>query len=68
MCAKCAVLFDKMDIPVLSDMSESNAWAAITAFEDWMYSNAESFSEEEYDCALHTVSSLRSEYYTRFDS
>lgn len=64
MCARCAVLFDKMDIPAIAGMTENAAWAAITAFEDWMYSNANSFSEEQYDCALHTVSSLRSEYYS----
>jgi len=68
MCAGCSVLFDKMDIPKLSDLSESAAWAAITAFEDWMYSNADSFSEDGYDCALRTVSALRTEYYTRFDN
>lgn len=63
----CTVLFDKMDIPVLAGMTEESAWAAIVAFEDWMYSNADSFSEEGYDSALQTVSSLRTEYYNLFD-
>jgi hypothetical protein len=68
MCAACIALFDKMDVPVIAGMTEDSAWAAITAFEDWMYSNADSFSEEGYDCALHTVSSLRTEYYSLFDN
>lgn len=59
-----ANLFDKMDIPVLAGMTEDSAWAAIAAFEDWMYSNADSFSEDGYDQALFTVSALRTEYYT----
>jgi hypothetical protein len=32
-----------------------------------MYSNADSFSEDGYDCALQTVSALRTEYYKLFD-
>jgi hypothetical protein len=71
-CPRCcnpgrAVLFDKMDIPVIARMTEESAWKAITAWEDWMYSNADSFSEVGYDNALRTVSSLRAEYYTLFD-
>jgi len=60
-------LFDKMDVPALAGLTEDAAWKAIAAFEDWMYSNAESLSEESYDWALSTVSALRTEYYRLYE-
>lgn len=64
------MLFDKHDIPDLATMTADNAWAAIDAFEDYVYTvsgDEDSCSEEEYDRRIQTVINLRAEWYNRFE-
>ena len=59
-------LFDKHDKPVISGLSEDADWGNCEAWESYVYDNAESYSEEEWDCMIESVRELYSEFYTKW--
>ena len=61
-------LFNKHMRPDFSAMSESEAWAACEAYEDYAYRTAESLSEDEWERRVTDVRALYDEYYGRFGS
>jgi len=60
------VLFDKHARPILRGMTDDEAWEAVKEFEDYVYINALSFSENEWDCLRDEVPALFTEYYALF--
>lgn len=62
------ILFDKLDIPDFAGLSADEAWAACDAWEDWAYSNAESFSEDGWDNVVRIMCTNRDRYYERYEN
>ena len=65
------LLFDKHDKPVLSGLNEEFDWAAVEAYEDYVYSVSESeddCSDEEFDNRIASVIAVRNEYYTLYEN
>ncbi len=56
-------LFNKHGRPNLADMSEEDAYAACEAYEDYVYSVAESLSEGEWDRMIADVCAVYAEFF-----
>jgi len=61
------VLFDKHEKPVLRGMTEDAAWAAVEEYEDYVYNNALSYSDDNWDKALDEVRALYDELFKLFE-
>jgi hypothetical protein len=61
------ILFDKMDRPDFTGLSADEAWAACEEWEDWMYSNADSFSDEGWDEAVRIARANYDRYYEEYE-
>ncbi len=60
-------LFDTMDCPNFDGILPSEAWDACDAWEDWVYNNAKSFSEEKWDELVDMMCANRARYYTKYE-
>jgi hypothetical protein len=61
-------LFDKMDLPNFTGLDADAAWDACEEWEDWMYSNADSFSEGGWDEAVCTARTNYDRYYKEYEN
>ena len=61
------MLFDKHEKPVLTGLTEEQAWAAVLEFEDYVYSTSEGGSDEEWERRIAEVRALYDAYYELFD-
>lgn len=61
------MLFDKLDRPNFAGMLPSEAWDACEAWEDWAYSNADSFSEGGWEDIVCTMHDNRNRYYAKYE-
>jgi len=59
-------LFDRLDTPTFEGKTPEEAWAACVAWEDWMYENAQSFSDDGWDEAVKTASTNYDRYYQTY--
>ena len=65
------MLFDKHDKPGLSGLDEESDWAAVEAFEDYIYSVSEKdsdCSDDEFDNRIAMVRDAYADYYALYES
>jgi hypothetical protein len=65
---KQAALFCRLDKPDFEGLTADEAWQACEDWEDWMYSNAESFSEDKWDEMIGIANANYDRYYEEYES
>ena len=59
-------LFDKMECPTFDGMLPSEAWDACDKWDDWVYCNADSYSEDRWEELVCMMVDNRYRYYVKY--
>jgi len=61
-------MLDTLDIPDFHGLNDDAAWDACEAWEDWAYSNHDSFSEDKWDIVVRIMRDNYDRFYEKYEN